>query len=73
MVISYSRHALAQMRRRLITQDDVESALRRPIGEPEPGQPGTIWIRGIAAGGRMLRVCVPVGDRYYVITAAWPT
>ncbi len=60
------------MQRRAITPLDVESALKRTFGPPEPGLPGTIWIVGMAAGGRLLRVCVPVGNRYRVITAAWP-
>ena len=72
MEVSYTRHARAQMARRLITASDVESALRRPTGSPEPGLPGTIWIRGMAEGGRILRVCVSVENRYHVITAAWP-
>lgn len=51
---------------------DVESALERQYGDPEPGTPGTIWITGMAAGGRILRVCVQVHNRSYVITVAWP-
>lgn len=73
MEISYTRHAREQMERRQITPGDVESALRRQTGNPEPGLPGTIWIRGMAAGGRILRVCVGVENRYHVITAAWPS
>lgn len=42
------------------------------IGHPNPGEPGTIWIRGYAAGGRVLKVCVRTADQEYVVTAAWP-
>ena len=60
------------MEQRGITSLDVEAALERQYGDPEPGTPGTIWITGMAAGGRILRVCVQAGERYHVITAAWP-
>lgn len=57
---------------RAITELDVETALRRQIGNPSPGQPGTVWIRGHAAGSRNLKVCVRTNDQDFVITAAWP-
>lgn len=60
------------MTERGITEQDVEAALRRPVGDPSPGEPGTIWIRGHAAGARILKVCVPTNDQDFVITAAWP-
>jgi hypothetical protein len=60
------------MARRGITELDVESALRRRIGDPNPGQPGSIWVTGYAAGRKILKVCVSVTDQEYVITAAWP-
>lgn len=60
------------MAERGITEKDVEAALSRRVGQPSPGQPGTIWIRGYAAGSRILKVCVPTTDHAYVITAAWP-
>lgn len=68
----YSVHALEQMEARGITRHDVETALNRPIGNPLPGQPGSIWIRGHSAGGRILKVCVRMDDKSFVITAAWP-
>ena len=68
----YSRHAEEKMEGRGVAKADVETALRRPIGDPEPGQPGTIWIRGHAPGGRILKVCVRVAEQDFVITAAWP-
>lgn len=45
-------------------------ALRRQAGPPLAGTPGTIWIRGHAAG-RILKVCVPIDDQTFVITAVW--
>jgi hypothetical protein len=60
------------MEKRAISEQDVEAALRHRIGDPSPGQPGTIWLRGYAVGGRILKVCVPVNDHEFVITAAWP-
>ena len=60
------------MARRAVSEQDVESALRRRIGAPNPGEPGTMWIWGHAAGGRVLKVCVRVDEDDYVITVAWP-
>lgn len=72
MEIRYSDHARGKMHQRHVTEKDVELALRRTAGGPEPGQPGTIWIRGLAVGGRVLRVCVRTADQTYVVTIAWP-
>jgi hypothetical protein len=72
MALEYSSHALNRMKARRITPEDVEWALRHPIGEPGPGEPGSVWIRGHAVGGRILKVCVLVDDHDYVITLAWP-
>jgi hypothetical protein len=69
--IRYSDHARRQMAKRAVTEVDVELALRHPIGQPTPGEPGTIWIRGFAVGGRILKVCVRTDDHEYVITVAW--
>jgi len=68
----FSRHAEKQMAKRRITHADVELALAHKVGQPGPGQSGSIWIRGYAAGGRILKVCVQATDQDYVITAAWP-
>lgn len=70
--VIYSQHARDQMAKRGITETDVEMALRHPIGSPLPGEPGTIWIKGHAPAGRILKVCVRLTDRDFVITAAWP-
>ena len=68
----YSAHARRRMQSRAITETDVEQALNRRIGHPSPGEPGTVWIRGFAGGGRILKVCVRTADHGYVVTAAWP-
>ena len=71
-MVRYSTHAQRKMAERGITEADVEAALSRPSRDPTPGQPGTIWLWGFAAGSRILKVCVPTADQEYVITAAWP-
>lgn len=59
------------MAERAITEVDVETALRQPIGNPSPGQPGSVVVQGYAPGGRILKVCVQTSDHEYVITAYW--
>ncbi len=59
------------MAERGAAEEDVELALRHPIGDPAQGSPGTLWIEGHAVGGRILRVCVRAADPEYVITLAW--
>jgi hypothetical protein len=70
--LTYSKHARERMAEREVTEADVEAALAHPIGAPGPGEPGTVWIRGYAVGGRILKVCVRADDHSYVITVAWP-
>jgi hypothetical protein len=70
VAVHLTTHAKRQMELRRISQSDVELALRRQSGT-SPGQPGSIWIEGHTAGGRILRVCVSVDDHEFVITAAW--
>lgn len=69
--LEYGRHARDRMDEREVTEQDVEQALSRRIGSPDAGQPGSVWIRGYAAGGRILKVCVRADDHQYVITVAW--
>jgi len=71
MEIRYSDHARERMGERRVSERDVELALRHSIGDPAPGQPGTLWVEGHAVGGRILRVCVAASDRTFVITLAW--
>jgi hypothetical protein len=59
------------MRQRNVTEEDVELALARTSGRDRPGEPGTVWINGIATGGRTLSVCVTLADRRFVISVAW--
>jgi hypothetical protein len=59
------------MRQRNVTEEDVERALARTSGGDRPGEPGTVWINGIATGGRTLSVCVTLADRWFVISVAW--
>jgi Domain of unknown function (DUF4258) len=68
--MEYSQHAKRQMRRRGITEQDVDWALKRPCGN-RPGEPGTVWLRGFAAGGRILEVCVRLPERRFITTIAW--
>ena len=69
--VEYANHAEDRLRERGITKADVEWALRHRIGNPDAGEPGTVWIRGYAVGGRIVKVCVRADDHYYVITAVW--
>jgi Domain of unknown function (DUF4258) len=68
--LTYSNHARDQMRRRGITEQQVEQALAHPVGN-RPGEQGTIWIHGVVTGGRVLSVCVRLYDRRYIVTVAW--
>jgi hypothetical protein len=53
-----------------ISEADVEAALNHRIGEPDPGEVGTIWINGYAAANEILRICVQTSDQEFVITVA---
>jgi hypothetical protein len=66
-----TRHARDRMAQRGITEEDIDSALRR-TSRSEPGAPGTIWVYGYTTTGRELKVCVDVHDRDRVVTVAWP-
>lgn len=69
--LTFSHHAENRLRDRGITTQDVAWALTRPIGDPDAGDPGTVWIHGQPAGKRVLKVCVRTNDHSYVITAVW--
>jgi hypothetical protein len=58
------------MEQRVFTERDVELALNHPTGD-RPGEGSTVWIHGVATGGRILSVCVTLPDRRFVVTAAW--
>lgn len=68
---SYSKHAIERMQQRRIGERDVELALSRPIGQPLAGRGGTMWIRGPATGGPILKVLVRAADPEFVITTVW--
>lgn len=61
---------IAHAHQRGITTQDVEWALRREV-ERRVGEPGTVWIHGIASGAKLLKVCVLANNNAYVITTAW--
>jgi hypothetical protein len=65
-------HGERRLRERGITRDDIEHALNHPIGQPRPGQPGSVWVWGYSVSGETLKVCVSTVDSNIVITAAWP-
>lgn len=65
-------HVKKRMAERGITEGDIQWALRRRVGSPKPGEPGSIWVMGQASGGRILKVLVASDDMSRVITAAWP-
>ena len=67
----FTRHARQRMELRGVSDEDVEWALRRPIGDPRAGEPGTMWVWGHASGTRVLKVCVRVADPKVVISVAW--
>lgn len=66
---SYSQHA-QRMAQRDITEADVESALKRRSGDPQPGNNGTIVQLGYAVEGRILKL-VLTSDKQTVISVMW--
>jgi hypothetical protein len=59
------------MEEREITEDQVKLVLRRPMGDPEPGnRPDTLVYRGLL-GGKTLKVVVDSVDTERVVTLAW--
>ena len=71
MALVFTNHARRRMSARGITEQDVATALRRPIGDPSPGEPGKIVIEGHAPGGKILKVCVLATDHETVVSAWW--
>jgi hypothetical protein len=59
------------MAEREVTEEQVEVALRRPMGAPDPGnRPDTLVIRS-PFGGRRLKVVVDSVDTERVISVMW--
>jgi hypothetical protein len=71
MPLRMSSHARDRMRDRSIFEADIESALQHKIST-QPGEPGTIVVRGYAPNGHILKVFVRASDHEYVISAMWP-
>lgn len=71
VAVHLGRHARDRMQSRTILESDIEWALKRRIGQPVAGTPGTIWVKGYASGMRILKVCLRADDHEFVITVAW--
>lgn len=71
MQLKLTGHARERMRQRGIRGEDLEHALSHPVGLPAPGEFGSVWVYGIAAGGRILKVCRATDDANRIITAVW--
>lgn len=68
--MEYTDHARRRMDQRGISEGDVEAALRRPIGAPQPGnRPDTVEVRGYAPGGRILKIILDAADNETVVSA----
>jgi hypothetical protein len=65
-----TKHVRERMEERDIAEEQIYAALAHEIRRT-PGQPGTVWIHGLVAGGETLKVCVSV-DLGKIVTAAWP-
>ncbi len=67
-MIRYDEHAVFQMERRAILQEDVEETIRNP-DETETGPTRLSYLKCLPGRRTMLRVVVSVLDPEYVITA----
>lgn len=65
-----SRHARKRLVLRGITEEDIVSALSRPLGPPKAGDGGNIVIDGYSRDGKVLRVILS-SDRELVVSAMW--
>jgi hypothetical protein len=66
----YSTHARNRMRERNITEDDVEAALNRKSGDPQPGDKGRTVVYGYAPGQRILKIVLqPDGHSVHTVMA----
>jgi hypothetical protein len=55
------------MAQRQISEDQVESALRRRTGPPQPGDNGNLVVFGYGSGSRILKVVI-TPDQTTVVT-----
>ena len=58
------------MTARQVTDEDVQSALKRRSGQPRPGDNGNIVILGYASRGRILKVVLSP-DQQDIVTVMW--
>ena len=66
----YSPHARKRMQERNISEDDVEAALKRPSGDPRPGDKGRTLIYGYAPRQRILKIVLqPDGQSVHSVMA----
>jgi hypothetical protein len=65
----YSPHARRRMRERKITEADVDAALRRPTGNPRPGDKGRTVAYGYAPGGRILKIVLEADGTVHSVMA----
>lgn len=71
MPLEYTAHARSRMRERGFTEGEVEEAVNRCDGGPEPGnRPGTLVYRGakIRPDGKRLKVVVDAAVRNRVVS-----
>ena len=60
------------MSERGISEDDVRAALKRPMGQPDPGNGGNIVITGLAMNRKLLCVvCCEEPDELVIISVYW--
>ena len=67
-----TRHCRERLEQRGISADYLEYAMAHTVGNPQPGEIGSIWVYGRTPGGRILKVCVATNDHQRIITAVWP-
>ena len=67
MSLVFTRHAKKRMDERGVTAAEVETVLRRPIGQ-RPGNGGNIIVQGQVTLGRAIEVVVSGTDRESVIS-----
>ena len=64
-------HAEDRLAERGITMEDIQLALSRPTGQPQPGTSQTTATVGYASGGRRLKVVRSAADTDLVVSAYW--
>lgn len=67
---NFSSHAKKRLVQRGISEDDVLTALSRPLGPPQAGDGGNLAIDGYSREGKVLRVILNA-DQDVVVSAMW--